>query len=485
MKKFGLLIITIVISVFTIPVFAQSETALKSITESCFVKGIDDRLRCGKITVPENYEQPNGRLIPINFVILPAVKEGAQPDPLLILAGGPGQAATELTPMIARIFKRIRERRDILLIDQRGTGQSHPLSCDISHPDELVTADDDQQLAEMAKACKQQYPDTDFRQYNTVNAVRDFERVRQALGIKQLNLYGGSYGTRVGLTYLREAPEAIRTATLDAVVPNTAVIGPFGKNGSLAFQRMLEDCANSPQCNATFPTLAESYQEVMQRLNDEPVMLNGRDPLTNQPQDLLLTAGRFSSMVRMGLYSPSTRQLLPFVIDSAAEGYYKPTRGLLGSSINESTLYLGLTLSVVCSEDMPRATEQLLAEDGDNTFIGSRTADAFIELCRYWPKFDAPAAWAEPVSSDKPVLLLSGELDPVTPPQWAAKAAETLPNSIEVIAPYGGHTIAGHTCANQIVAQFVEQGSGAKLDTQCLSKEKMRPFVLNSNGAGL
>src|SRR5690606_10086121 len=138
-----------------------------------------------------------------------------------------------------------------------------------------------------------------------------------------------------------------------------------------------------------------------------------------------------------------------------------------------------------CSEDLSRATDELLAEDGANDFIGSRTADAFVEMCSVWPSVPRPESWFEPVESSIPSLLLSGRLDPVTPPTWGALAAQTLPNSRHLIAPNGSHTIAGHTCANKLAAQFIETLDLASLDESCLQKQKPLPFVLNSNGKGL
>ena len=152
--------------------------------------------------------------------------------------------------------------------------------------------------------------------------------------------------------------------------------------------------------------------------------------------------------------------------------------------MSQSSIYLGLMLSVVCSEDLPRATEQLLAEDGDNQFIGARTGDAFIDMCKGWKSAPVSSYWAEPVVSDKPVLLLSGELDPVTPPSWGELAADTLPNSRHLVAPNASHTIASHTCANSLIAEFIETADVSALDGSCLQQQRLKPFVLNQNGAG-
>lgn len=461
---------------------AQTKTSEAS---SCYLPGVQEKLHCGTVSVPENYEQADGKHIGIHYAILPAVQEGSQSDPMLILAGGPGQAATELAPMIARMFKAVRQKRDILLIDQRGTGKSHPLECDIERPDELIRADDEQDLSALSRECQAQYPDTDTTQYHTVNAVKDFERVREHLGIEQLNLYGGSYGTRVGLTYLREAPTSVRTATLDAVAPPQVIIGPFGQHGASAFDAMLEDCAEQSPCHEKFPNLEQEYYKVMNELETGDILLETRDPLSFEPMEIKLTPGRFSSIIRVALYHPNTRQLLPYAIHSAADGDYHGILGLMGGTMSQSSIYLGLMLSVVCGEDLPRATAELFAQDGNNEFIGSRTGDAFVDMCAGWQSSSVPAYWSDPVVSDKPVLLLSGELDPVTPPEWGDIAHRTLPNSKHLVAPNAGHTIASHTCANTLIADFIEQGSIENIEGSCLEEQRLKPFVLNQNAAGL
>lgn len=452
---------------------------------SCYLKNISEQVLCGTLMVPENYDQPNQRQIPINYAVLPAVSENKKADPLLILAGGPGQAATELAAMINRMFSDVRKQRDILLIDQRGTGKSNPLSCELSHVDELVKADDDIELSRIAGECLAKYTDEDLTQYHTVNAIRDFEAVREHLGYQQVNLYGGSYGSRAGLVYMREAPESVRAAVLDAVAPPEVVVGPFGRHGADSFELLLEQCANSKVCESTFPNLKTTYAETLEQLEANPVPLTVNDPLTNKPTDILITAGRFTSVMRVGLYHPVTRQLLPYAIQETHRGNYTPLVGLIGSSMSQSEMYMGLTLSVLCSEDLPRATDELLAEDGANDFIGSRTADAFIEMCSVWPSVPRPESWFAPVESDIPSLLLSGRHDPVTPPTWGALAAQTLSNSRHLIAPHGSHTIAGHTCANKLAAQFIDTLDLAALNEDCLQKQKPLPFVLNSNGKGL
>lgn len=463
---------------------ATSSTPTSKLT-GCYLKGISEQVQCGSLSVPQDYAAPDAKQLTINYAVLPAVSESKRPDPLLILAGGPGQAAVELAPMINRIFADVRKRRDILLIDQRGTGQSEPLSCSLSHEQELVKTDDDVKLDEMARECLAQFEQYDLTQFHSLHAIKDFEQVRQHLGYQQVNLYGGSYGSRAGLIYLREFPQSVRTAVLDAVAPPQVIVGPFGRHGADAFNKLLEQCRASSACADTFPNLGDTYVQVLKQLEQQPQLISIKDPLTNEPLEIMVTAGRFSSVMRVGLYHPTTRQMLPYVIDQTAKANYTPLVGLLGTTTAQAEIYMGLMLSVLCSEDLARATPELLAADGDNDFIGSRTGDAFVQMCSVWPQAERPSEWFAPVASDIPTLLLSGRLDPVTPPTWGALAAQTLTNSRHVIAEHGSHTIVSHTCANQLVAKFLETADPAGLDTSCIETKKAVPFILNSNGKGL
>ena len=469
----------------TLAVQAEAATASSAKLTPCYLENISEQVLCGALEVPENYAEPdNGRTISINYAVLPAVSEGKRDDPLLVLAGGPGQAATELAAGMNVIFKDIRRNRDILLIDQRGTGQSAPLGCAEDSFESLALRDEEMDSALMALECLAQYVDRDLTQYHSVHAIQDFEAVREHLGYPQVNLYGGSYGSRAGLVYLREFPESVRSAVLDALAPVQVVVGPFGRHGADAFAKMLERCAADSACAQAFPHLEQSFQQALTQLQQNPELLTVNDPLSNDPVELRFTAGRFTDVLRAALYSPMSQSMLPFIITETAARNYQPLLGLMGSLMSQQPLYLGLTLSVLCSEDMPRATPELLAADADNDFIGGRTGESFAAMCSVWPQQQRPDSWFEPVVSDVPTLLLSGELDPVTPVAWGELAAETLSNSRHLVAPQGSHTIVSHTCANDLAAQFIDTLQLAELDDSCLQEAKPLPFILNENGAG-
>ncbi|EGN74766.1 Putative hydrolase or acyltransferase of alpha/beta superfamily [Idiomarina sp. A28L] len=452
--------------------------------EACHIRGLSEQVECGVLSVPENHDAPNGKQIELNIVRLPAVSSGAANDPLFFLAGGPGQAATELSGLIDRIFQDVRQRRDVVLVDQRGTGKSGPLQCEISALEELLLPDDQIDLvANMAK-CAEEF-DVDFQQYSTVNAIRDFEMVRKALGYQQINLYGGSYGTRAALVWMREAPAALRSVVLDGVAPTQVVVGPFGSYSQRAFDLMVSDCNNDSACVERFGAIDEKYYALRERLLAEPEFMTMQDARSDETREVLMTAKRLAGILRTALYSPRTRQLIPIVISEANDGNWRPLAGLIGAFDADSPLYTGLLVSVLCQEDMPRVDAELLARDGDNRFIGGSTGEDFVSMCAGWPVQPLPDnRHAEPVVSDIPALLLSGEQDPVTPPEWAEIAAETLSNSQHLVAEFGGHTIMSHTCANRLIAQFLEDPSKA-VDASCLARTRMLPFLRNVNAAGM
>ncbi|MCO4321528.1 alpha/beta hydrolase [Aliidiomarina quisquiliarum] len=467
--------------------YLPSATATNLEMAPCHLKGFAEQVECGYLSVPENYAEPNGKTIAIHVVRLPAVATAADKDPLLFLAGGPGQAATEIVGGIARIFRDVRQTRDLLFIDQRGTGKSNPLDCEVTDLntlwDALVLEDNELDISTEIAACAAKHK-VNYQHYSTLNAVRDFDAVREALGYAQVNLYGGSYGTRSGLAYMREFPASIRVAVLDGVAPPQVKLGLFSQSANAAFQRMLADCAAQEACHNTFPNLAEQYSQLIERLGKQSELVTVPDPRSHRPTDVRITVNRINQMIFPALYSPRSRQLLPFVISEAAAGNYLPIAGLSGPVDRESAIYIGLHLSVICQEDVHRIVAADFEQESAGQYMGSTMMENFIAMCVEWPVMPSETPVWEPVSSDIPTLLLSGEQDPVTPPAWAELAAATLSNVTHAVAAAGGHTIASHTCANEIATQFIRNPS-ATVDTSCLAETKVLPFLLNINARGM
>jgi pimeloyl-ACP methyl ester carboxylesterase len=448
-------------------------------TTACYLDGLDEQLQCGKMSVPENPKQPDGKQIDIHFAILPAIKNTYPDEALLAIAGGPGQSAIENAASFNRMLSKVRQQRDILLIDQRGTGQSNILSCDDDTTAILSMNDDDMDIIAMTEKCLAQI-DADVTQYGSNSALKDFEAVRQFLGYQKLHLYGISYGSRMAQLYMRHYPEALLTVTLDGVVPMQQSVVAIGSSIERGLNVLWRDCKSTPACQQQFPDLADEYNKVDQLLASAPINQQVRDPQTNQLSDFLLTRGKFSGAIRMAMYMANIRALLPHAIHQAAQGNYQSILGIYALTIDSTGIAMGMHASVVCGEDIHRISEQM-RKDAKESYISSSMLDGLEKTCQAWPMPTVDDSFSEPIHSDIPTLLLSGELDPATPPNWGALAQEKLTQSKHLIAPYATHGVAGQSCGNDLVAQLVDQGSVKDLDGACLQKDVRRSFYLNAN----
>ena len=298
----------------------------------------------------------------------------------MFLAGGPGQAAVELAAMIRKNFTEIRKTRDIILVDQRGTGKSHPLQCDnglemdpyILTPDAFDTAE----IKECLDALK-----GDLSQYNSENAIRDFDAVRAALGHEKINLYGGSYGTRAGLVYMRLFPESLRSVVLDSVGPIEVPIGTFGQSAARSFGKLIENCQAEEACQKAFPNLRAEFDTIVSRLEQSPIEVTIAHPRLGTPTKLVIDEGKFIATLRMQLYSVSGRSLVPLIINQAYQGNYMPFAGLISASEGGLGMYIGLTMNIICNEDIPRLTPEMISADAANSFGGGDSHSMWLKAC--------------------------------------------------------------------------------------------------------
>lgn len=432
--------------------------------------------RCGTLTVPEDRARPDGRQIPLNVAVVPAVSRSPEPDPVFLLAGGPGQAATEAFPALIPAFERLNQERDLVLVDQRGTGKSNPLRC--LDPDDETVMDEDRMIAEL-KACPARL-ESDLRLYTTEIAMQDLEAVRAALGYARINLYGASYGTRAALTYLRLYPDRVRAVILDAVVdPGFRLLLDASQDGQRALEAAFARCEAEPACRAAFPQVREEFAALLERLGAQPVDLEIAHPLTGKPLAFTLTRDILAGIVFSALYSPEFVALLPLTVHTAyADGNYAPlvTQGM---SV-DAGLYDGMFYAVACAEDAPLITADDAAAAAGPVF-GDRTRP-LREVCAAWPQGAVSAEFRAPVASDVPALLLSGEADPITPPHYADAVARSLPNSRHLVAPGMGHGLLTRGCVGQIVTDFIARGALDGLDTACVQAIEPPPFFVSFTG---
>ncbi|MBN2004192.1 MAG: alpha/beta hydrolase [Anaerolineae bacterium] len=434
--------------------------------------------RCGTLNVPEDPANPAGRQITLAVAVIPAVSRNPQPDPLFLIAGGPGQSAIAAYPaMVNGAFYDINQDRDLVLLDQRGTGQSNPMECVLPEDEEDIP---EEKIIALYQACAQSL-NADPRLYTTEIAVGDLDKVREALGYDQINLYGASYGTRMALAYLRRHPDRVRAVILDAVVsPDFYIFANAAADGAQALDKMFARCAADAACSETFPDLKTEFAALLAQLEQAPVDLKIPDPVSGEPVSFQMTRSRFTNMIFNLLYTPELAALLPLNIHAAyRDGNFAPliAQATAGGGAG---LYWGMFYAILCTEDIPQITPEQAAR-GAETYFGDMF-DMANQVCEAWPRGEYPADQNTPLASDTPVLLLSGEADPITPPQYAETVAQTLPNSLHLIAPELGHGIAMRGCVPRLLTDFIETASVANLDTACVQDITPPPFFVSFTG---
>lgn len=437
---------------------------------------------CTTFMVPEDRQHPDGKKIGLHVAWLKARASAPKPDALFFIAGGPGQASTEAFLEESTAFDRIRSEHDILLVDQRGTGSSNRLDC----PEPAEGHPSEAQIIAANQACIKQLPG-DPRFYTTTVAVQDLEALRAAMGYKQMDLYGISYGTRVALQYLRAYPDSVRSVILDGVVPADLALGPgVSLDAQRALGLIFTRCDHDASCHQAFPNLAANFASLQKDLGERAVSVSLRDPLTGAPRTEQLTWEKVAGTVRLMSYQSETAALLPLLIHQAAMQHdYLPlmSTALLVTDQVQESFAQGMGAAVICTEDAPFLTEDAAqAQALHDTYLGANTMDVLLKSCRVWPRGVMDPDFKKPVVSAKPVLLLSGEDDPITPPANAERAAKTLGNSLSLVTPGQGHGNVFRGCLPRIAADFVDAGSVKGLDTACVKDMKAFPFFLTFSG---
>jgi pimeloyl-ACP methyl ester carboxylesterase len=440
---------------------------------------------CSTVTVPENHDEPQGKTIDLAVALVTAEGQAA-PDPIVMIAGGPGQSALESYPLLHNAFADARRQRHVLLVDARGTGGSHPLKCENEEGRSAVMEEDDESpeaARDFAARCRDRLAKTaDLRFFTTGDHVRDLDRVRQKLGIEQLNLMGVSYGTRVAQQYAKRYAGHTRTVTLDSVVPNSLVLGQeHARNLDAALKRQFARCREDAACLDHLGDPAVKLDALRARLragNLSPVRY--RDPLSGEWRTEAPTYAHLSLLLRLYAYQPEVAAMLPLVVHDASEGHYESllaqARAIYGS-VSDSIMH-GMQLSVICAED-----DELVADAADaNTIMGSAFVDFARAQCEVWPKGRRAADFRTPLSGHLPVLAISGELDPVTPPRYGDEVIKSLPNGRHLILPGQGHSVLGVGCMPKLFAQFVESANAKALNDSCLKRLSATPPFAGNYG---
>ena len=453
----------------------------------CRLPDFEREARCGTYQVFENRAAGQGRKIGLRVVVIPAREKPAASDPVIFFEGGPGASAVDSGPGIAEELAEVLRHRDLLLVDARGAGGSHPLHCPQPEgvrgiEEALDTFMDPAAVRRCREALEK---DNDLTQYTTDAIVDDVDEVRAALGYGKANVMGASYGTRAALVYLRRHPESVRTVIISSVLPVDARVPMYlAPHTQAALDRVFADCAAEPACRAAFPDPRADLKAVLARLAKGPVKvtLSGED---GRDQTLALSANGAVQTVRYLLYRPSGVREIPWLLRRAAEGDFAPL-GERAYAIASAlaTSPDGLYLSVTCAEDVAFIDRKEAERLAAGTFVGDFRLRQQIATCAEWPVAKIPPGFFEPVRSDAPVLIFAGENDPGTPREWAEKVAKTLPQSRLFVIPGATHTfygLEGVECLDRVTADFVNRGTAQGVDFEsCRKAIKRPPFAVKA-----
>ena len=443
----------------------------------CRVPKSSDAVLCGNYAVFENRAAQAGRRITLNVVVLPAVSPTPFADPVFVLVGGPGLGAASLVTGESQWFaEKFRRERDIVFVDQRGTGRSHRLPCPFGDGGAMQSSFNDLFPVEKVRACREALePTADVRLYTTPIAMDDLDDVRAALGYRRINLYGGSYGALAALQYLRQHPTRVRSVVLVGVAtPAAKQPLNFARAAHDAMTVLIDDCASDPACRGAFPDLERDFDAVLAELERGPVRFTLRNPASKVTEPVSMSRGVFVERLRLMLYDLETASRVPLVIHRAARGDWVPfaTTSFSGSIPGVSAMYL----TVTCSESVAVITEEDIVRETRDTFMGDYRTRTHVRACQEWPRAAIPPGYYEPVTSDVPVLMLSGELDAATPAHLGAMAARSLPNSRQIVIRNAAHAY-GYGCMQNLVTEFLSKASARDLDVTCVTELRRPTFA--------
>lgn len=434
---------------------------------------------CTTLKVPENPAAPNGRRIDLALAWVPSDDPKPASDPVFMLAGGPGQSARDTYPSIAPAFREVRKRRHVLLLDQRGTGASNPLVCRDRDGDPAVLDDEDAStdaLRAFTRRCLDSLAKrADPRFYTTTVAIQDLDLTRARLGVERLSLVGVSYGTRVAQQYLARYPEHVHAAVLDGVAPNSMALGvDFARNLENSLDLQFARCGQDKICRERFGNPRSNLDRLLAEARVAPRNVPYRDPSSNEWRERPLTPGVIAGLVRLFAYAPGLAASLPMTLHEAVSGRAEPLvaqADMITSSLSDQISH-GMQLSVICSED---ADLIRINPDDADTVLGNSLIELMQAQCAVWPKGARPERFHSPLISDRPVLLLSGEFDPVTPPRYGAEVLRSLSNARHLVLRGQGHNVIGAGCMPRLLAEYLEKPEPASLKVECLKQLNYAP----------
>jgi pimeloyl-ACP methyl ester carboxylesterase len=432
---------------------------------------------CGTLSVPEDPDKPAGRRLSISVAVIPALHAPRLADPIVVLQGGPGEDSISSAGFFAERFAPLLDDRDLLLVDQRGTGKSGALPCILySAGDPATSLRDVFPLAAIKRCAQRLEARADLTQYTFDRFANDLEQLRHSLGYGPLDLYAGSYGTRAAQVYMRSFPGSVRTAYLGSPVPTDAANPlPFAKTGEVALEMLFSSCSADAACRSAYPKLREEFLAITLKLDSGAVRVS----IPGSAETATLYRGRVAEWMRSRLYRPKSATMLPWMIHRAYTGDWNPiVKDLLSDAHDADPAFsFGLFLSITCSEDVAFIREQDISPETQGTFLGDYRVRQQQAACKEWPMRMLPSDYRAPVKSAVPTLFVSGAADGGTPLWYADHVAAGFSNRIQVIVQGQGHT-EWSDCLAQLHQQLVRGGTVTGVNPSCPDVARP-PFKLN------
>ncbi|MFL6374106.1 MAG: alpha/beta fold hydrolase [Pyrinomonadaceae bacterium] len=440
-------------------------------------------LLCGTFRVFEDREKKSGRTIDLNIVVLPSVGERKY-APMFDLQGGPGVAATNDVQLFLKEVPQYRTGRDIVLVDQRGTGRSNPLRCALL-PDH--TALDEMYPLGYVRDCRQALDQrADLTKYTTEIAMDDLDDIRRWLGYHKIDLWALSYGTRAAQVYVRQHGANVGHVVL------TGAIGTYHKmpfyhasNAQASLDILLAECTRDTQCHTAFPSIERETHELFERLNSTPAKVSYSDPTTGSSTTYVIRGDIMAEQIRKWLYTRETTQQIPFESHRAAAGDYVPfLNRVLRIDGQDSTAFIadGMYLSVTCAEDVPFIDVAAAHAVNKATIFGDYRVLQQKRACKKWRRGKVGSSYRTPVVSDVPVMFVTGAMDPVTAPRWADELAKGFRNHVMITVAEQGHGPIGLSkiaCEDNLMIRFMSDLPITDADKACLATMRPSPFVMS------
>ncbi len=461
--------------------FAAATAAPAARPAPCRLPGISTQVICGSLQRPLDPEKPAHAVIDIHYLIVPALARNKLPDPVVLLAGGPGQSAISLASAVLPLLGRLNNRRDLIFIDQRGTGRSAPLNCEPTDDNKgLADRFDPELQRRMLAQCRARLgrlpylrSEQDLRFFTTTIAMNDVDALRRQLGIDKLNLIGVSYGSRAALEMLRLFPKSVRRSVLDGVAPpDMALPASMSIDSQQALDSVFAACASESKCAAAFPRLRADWQKLLDSL---PRTVDMRDPRSGRIDKLDMNRDMLLGLVRTPLYLPVAASALPAAINAAADGRFEPLAALASwlqpppGRDKQPPIAQGMHFSVICSEDVPRLDG---FSDAAGSDFGESMRQLYQRICSEWPRAAIAPDFYRIGATESAVLMFSGGLDPATPPRHAAAVAARLGarSSLRVV-PNAGHGLLATGCVRDLIFRFIDAAdddAALAVDSRCV-----------------